>query len=100
MFPAFVVAFSVWGLLIALKGIKVLRANESYTFSMWDGGMLRAGKRLNRMGTSIKIVVGAAMAIGGLLSIAHAVPWRTGMYALVFACVLSLASDFVCVERS
>jgi hypothetical protein len=40
------------------------------------------------------------MAIGGALSMAHAVPWREGMYALVFACVLSLASDFVCVERT
>jgi hypothetical protein len=99
-FPIFVAIFSVWGLLVALKGATALRGSDGYTFSIWDGGMLRAGKRLNRMGTIIKVVVGAVMALGGLLSIAHAVSWRDGMYALIFVCVLSLASDFVCVERN
>ena len=93
-----VLAFSVWGILVAIKAANVLRTRGTYTFSMWDGGMLRAGKRLNRMGAWIKLVVGAAMAIGCLLSFTEVIPYRTGSYALIFVAILSLCSDFVTAE--
>src|SRR5258706_13279196 len=46
--------FGVWGVAVAIKAMTALNKREPYTFSMWDGGMLRAGKRLNRVGTQIK----------------------------------------------
>jgi hypothetical protein len=95
-----VVVLSVWGILVAIKAANVLRTGNSYTFSMWDGGMLRAGKRLTRMGAQIKLVVGAAMAVGCLLAATDVIPWRTGGYVLIFVAVLSLCADFVTVERS
>lgn len=98
MFQVLAVVMTVWGILVALKALKALRANEAYVFSMWDGGMLRVGKRLNKMGMQIKVVVGVLMAAGCVALLARAVPLTTASYALMFVALLSLVSDFVTAE--
>jgi hypothetical protein len=92
------VVFSVWGIAVALKAINCLRSNEPYVFSMWDGGMIRAGRRLNRMGMQIKAVVGVLMAAGCIALFTGALPLTTAAYAIAFVSVLSLVSDFVTGE--
>ena len=64
MLQVMAVVFTVWGTCVALKALNALRTNQPYVFGMWDGGMLRAGKKLNRMGMQIKLVVGIGMAAG------------------------------------
>ncbi len=97
MFRILVIVLSVWGVLIAIKAAKVLRTGETYTFSMWDGGMLRAGKQLTKMGTQIKLAVGVLMALGCVLIFTKAVDIRSGSYGLIFIAIVSLISDFVTV---
>lgn len=98
MFQVFVVVFSVWGIAVALKAIHSLRTGNPYVFSMWDGGMIRAGKRLNKLGTQIKVVVGAVMAGGCIATFTKAVPIGTASYVIIFIAVLSLVSDFVTAD--
>ncbi len=38
--------FAVWGVAVAFKAIQALTRREPYVFSIWDGGMLRAGRAL------------------------------------------------------
>src|SRR5512135_3368697 len=96
-FRILVIVMSVWGILIAIKAANVLRSDGTYTFSMWDGGMLRAGKQLTKLGAQIKLAVGALMALGCILVFSQTVPVREGSYALIFVAILSLISDFVTV---
>jgi hypothetical protein len=99
MFRVLVVAIAVWGTLVATKAVRALRSNEPYTFSMWDGGLLRAGKRLTRLGAQIKVAVGVLMAAGAIAQLTGLVPVTTGAYAVMFVALISLISDFVAVER-
>ena len=99
MFKVFCVVFTVWGILVAIKAINSLRTREPYVFSLWDGGMIRQGKRLNRMGTQIKVVVGAGMAAGLIAQFTGAVDLRTGAYIIMFIALLSIVSDFVTAEN-
>jgi hypothetical protein len=92
------VLFTVWGIAVALKAINCLRTNETYVFSMWDGGMIRMGRRLNKMGMQIKAVVGVLMAAGCIALFTELLPLQTAAYALAFVGVLSLVSDFVTGE--
>lgn len=98
MFQVLAVVMTVWGVLVALKAISALRTNEAYVFSMWDGGMLRAGKRLSKMGMQIKVAVGVLMAAGCIALLARVVPLTTASYALMFVALLSIVSDFVTAE--
>jgi hypothetical protein len=95
LFQVMAVVFTVWGAAVAFKAINALRSGEAYVFGMWDGGMLRAGKRLNKMGMQIKVVVGAAMSIACLGLVTGAIPMETGCYVVMFIGVLSIVSDFV-----
>lgn len=99
MFQVFAVVFSVWGAAVAIKAIGALRSGEPYTFGMWDGGMLRAGKRLNKLGMQIKVVVGAAMCLGLVAILAGLVPMETGCYVVMFAGIVSVVSDFVTADN-
>lgn len=98
MLQLFAVVFTVWGAAVALKAINCLRKNETYEFGMWDGGMLRVGKRLNRMGMQIKVVVGIGMAVGCLALFTGLLPVNTASYAVMFVAILSIVSDFVTAE--
>src|SRR5262245_59014619 len=64
MAKIFFIAVTLWGALVAWKAMTALKKQEPYQFSMWDVGMRRAGKRLNRTGTYIKLF--AAIIILGL----------------------------------
>jgi hypothetical protein len=98
MMQVFAVVFTAWGVAVAIKAINCLRTNEAYVFGLWDGGMIRQGKRLNRMGTQIKVVVGAAMAAGCAAMFTGMLPINTAVYVVGFVAVLSLVSDFATVE--
>jgi hypothetical protein len=89
----------VWGALIAIKAIRALRSGEPYTFSMWDGGLIRAGKRLTKFGAQIKVVVGILMSAGAIAQLSGLVPVTTRAYVVMFVALLSVVSDFVVVER-
>lgn len=89
------VVFVVWGAAVALKAVNALRTNGEYVFGMWDGGMLRAGKRLTRMGMTIKVVVGVLMSLGCAALLTGALPLMTACYAIMFIGLLSFVSDFV-----
>jgi hypothetical protein len=98
MLPVIAVLFTAWGVAVALKAINCLRTNDTYVFGLWDGGMLRQGKRLNKMGMQIKAVVGVAMAAGCIGLFTGLLPVNTAVYALAFVGVLSIVSDFVTGE--
>jgi hypothetical protein len=98
MFQVLAVVFTVWGGAVAIKAISALRSGEPYVFGMWDGGMLRAGKRLNRMGMQIKVVVGVLMAGACFGLVSGLIPMHTGAYVVMFVGVLGLVSDFVTAE--
>jgi hypothetical protein len=94
----FAVVFAVWGVAVAIKAFNCLRSDEPYVFSMWDGGMIRAGKRLNKMGKQIKLVVGVLEAVGCIGLLAGLIPLETAAYLIIFVAILSLVSDFVTAE--
>ncbi len=86
--------FGVWGVAVAIKAMTALNKREPYTFSMWDGGMLRAGKRLNRLGTQIKLFVGIAIA-GACVVVAGGIYYSQPMWLAVLGiAVVGLISDF------
>ena len=93
----FVGLFTLWGVAVAIKAALSLKSGGDYVFSIWDGGMIRAGKRLNTMGKWIKLVVGIAMAILCALSFAGAMDRQTAFYALIFVALMSIISDFVTI---
>ncbi len=98
MLQLMAVLFTVWGAAVAIKAINCLRTNETYVFSLWDGGMIRQGKRLNRMGMQIKAVVGIGMAAGCFALFTGLLPRTTAAYTVMFIAVLSIVSDFVTAE--
>jgi hypothetical protein len=87
--------FSVWGLAVGIKALLALNKREPYTFSMWDGGMLRAGRRLNRLGTQVKLFVGFALAAACIVVVSGAY-YSRGMWIGVLAIAAAgLISDMV-----
>jgi len=98
MLQVMAVVFSVWGIAVAIKAANALRTNEPYVFGLWDGGMIRAGKRLNKMGKQIKLVVGIAMAASCIALFTHLVPVTTAAGVLAFFAILSIVSDFATAE--
>jgi hypothetical protein len=98
MFQVMAVVFTVWGAAVAVKALSALRTGDSYVFGMWDGGMLRVGKRLNKMGMQIKVVVGVAMSMACFGLFTGILPMQTGCYVVMFVGVLSVVSDFVTAE--
>lgn len=100
MFQVFVAVFSVWGAAVAVKAVDRLRTGEPYVFALWDGGAIRMGKRINKMGIQIKVVVGAAMCLCCVAMLARILPVTTAAGVLVFVGVLSVVSDFVCADKS
>jgi hypothetical protein len=99
-FQLMVALFSVWGAAIVVKAVTCLRSGEPYVFSMWDGGLIRVGKRINKMGTQIKVVVGAMISGGGIAALGGLLPLQAASGILIFFGVLSVVSDFVCADKS
>ena len=99
MLQVFFAVFAVWGILVALKAAKAVRGTEPYTFSMWDGGMMRVGKSLTRSGAWFKLVAGACIGAGCVASLGHVFPPNTGGYVVAFFAVLSVSADFVLIDK-
>ncbi|MBS1120250.1 MAG: hypothetical protein H6Q90_2478 [Deltaproteobacteria bacterium] len=89
------VAFTVWGGLVAYKAVGALRRREPYTFSMWDGGMLRAGKHLNRTGTIVKVVTAGLVVAWCALALAGVYMHGTTYYVFVGLIIASVISDMI-----
>jgi hypothetical protein len=87
--------FSVWGAAVVVKAANALREGRAYTFSMWDGGMLRAGKTLSRTGTQIKIVTGALLSLGCVGQMTGLLRYPMGAYVVMAAAVASILSDLM-----
>jgi hypothetical protein len=85
--------FALWGVAVAIKAVKAIRTGEPYVFSLWDGGMIRAGKSLKPIGAKVKAVVGVGIAIGSALFAAR-IASRTEYYALIALLVVSVIADF------
>ena len=98
MFKVMCVVFAVWGVLVALKAINALRTGDDYVFGMWDGGLIRVGKRLNKMGKQIKVATGAIMSGGCIGLLTGITPFMTTCYVIMFVGVMSFVSDFVTAE--
>ena len=83
MMQAVMIAMSVWGGATLIKALIALRTNRPYTFSMWDGGFLRAGKSISRRGAQMRVVIGAAFAIATLTWVVGLMPTQVGFSVFV-----------------
>lgn len=87
--------FTVWGALVAWKALKALRTREEYQFRMWDGGMLRAGKRLNRTGTIVKLGTALLIVTGCVLGLTGNFAIGNGYVVFVVLIIAGVVSDFI-----
>jgi hypothetical protein len=90
---------SVWATAVALKAAKALVGDAEYRFGRWDGGLLREGKTLTRVGTWVKLMVGTVLAFGIVTVFAGLFPARLGVWVLTAVAGVSVVSDFVHVQR-
>ncbi len=90
--------FAVWGVAVAVKAFNTLRGRKAYRFSMWDGGLLRVGRQLTRLGAQIKSVVGMAMSAGCIVILIGVLPWNPGVYVVGGIALVSIVSDLVNVQ--
>jgi len=84
---------AVWGAAAAIKAIASLQSGKPYTFAVWDGGLLRAGKVLTPRGTRIRVAACTLMTASclglatGVFKILYVAP------VLICAAVVSIISD-------
>lgn len=93
--PLLLGVFAIWGVLVAIKAITCATTGKRYVFSMLDGGLLRAGKRLSARGALAKAVTASGMALGCVLLLAHALPLRPWMYVVMAFAIASVVCDFI-----
>lgn len=91
----FLAIFGAWSIFVALKAMNCLRTGTTYTFSMLDGGLLRAGKRLTRTGAIAKLIATAGIAVTCMLLFLHAVPLKPWMYVAMGFALVSVVGDFI-----
>jgi hypothetical protein len=96
----FLAAFGVWGVLSAIKAVRAATTGVPYVFGMWDGGLLRVGKRLSLTGARLKIVTTGTLGIGCFLLLARAIPFETGKVVTIVAAIASVVADLVFEDRS
>jgi hypothetical protein len=85
--------FAAWIALVMVKAIRALGPDKIYTFSMWDGGMIRAGKSLTRLGTKVKVVT-ASLLCASSVAFASGVLLPTMWPLVIGAAVASVVCDF------
>ncbi len=91
--PLFLGLFAVWGVLVALKAINAVRSGQAYTFSMWDGGLLRAGKRLTPLGAKLKAISGGTIGLGCIVMLGRVAPLQPTIYVLMAAAIGGIVAD-------
>ena len=94
MLQVIMVVFTVWGLAVAFKAYTALSKHEAYTFSFWDGGLARSGRRLNPMGTKIKLAAGLLITGWCVITLARIYVGQTGYFIFLGLVALSIISDF------
>ncbi|HEV7555925.1 MAG TPA: hypothetical protein VGO00_10740 [Kofleriaceae bacterium] len=94
------VAFGVWAIAVVFKAVIAVSSKQTYTFSMWDGGMIRAGKSLSRTGAIVKIVTASALALSALALIGGVLPLPGASYVVIAIAIASITCDFALGERS
>jgi hypothetical protein len=83
----------VWAVAVAIKAARCLGTGTPYVFGIWDGGLLRQGRQLDRTRTVIKLViVSLVVAFGGVMAAGIHLP-RNSIYVLMVLVVASLVSD-------
>lgn len=100
MFDVFLVLAVVWSVAMLVKALNALRTREPYTFAMWDGGMLRAGRQLGRIGTQVKVGLSLFLAVGCALTLASVVSIDDGRWVLMGGAALCIVADFSLTEPS
>ena len=94
------VAFGVWAIAVAVKAAIAVSSKRAFTFSMWDGGMIRAGKSLTRTGAIVKTVTASALALSALALAGGVLPLPGSSYLVIGIAIASITFDFALAERS
>jgi hypothetical protein len=92
--------FVVWAIAVVIKAVIAVASKRTYTFSMWDGGMIRAGKSLTRTGAIVKIVTASALTLSVIGVIVGAFPLPGASYLVIGVAIASITCDFALSERS
>jgi hypothetical protein len=94
MMQAVMIAMTVWGVATVIKAMIALRSDRPYTFSMWDGGFLRAGKSINRRGAQMRIVIGVAFAVACASWLVGLMPTQVGFTIFAMLAMVSIVASF------
>lgn len=92
------VVFSIWGVAVAFKAWNALSKHEAYTFSFWDGGLARSGRRLTPTGAKVKLVAGLVMTAWCVVSLTGLYIGQLGYLIFLGLIVVSIISDFANTE--
>jgi len=88
------IVFSVWGVAVAFKAWRALSGDEPYTFSFWDGGLARSGRRLTPTGAKVKLAAGLAISAFCVITLAGVLIGQVTYYVFLGLMILSIISDF------
>jgi hypothetical protein len=98
MFYVFQLLAVVWSVAMLVKAVNALRTGTPYTFAMWDGGMLRAGKELSRIGTQVKVGLSLFLALGCGLTLAAVISMDNGRWILMGGAGLCIVADWTLAQ--
>ena len=88
------ILMTVWGVATLIKALFALRSGRPYTFSIWDGGFLRAGKSINRRGAQMRAAIGLAFVIATLSWGVGLMPTQVGFSVFVTLMMVGLVASF------
>jgi len=88
------IVFSIWGVAVAFKAWNALSKHEAYTFSFWDGGLSRSGRRLTPTGAKVKLAAGLVITTWCVISLAGIYVGQPGYFIFLGLIVASVISDF------
>ncbi|HET9622995.1 MAG TPA: hypothetical protein VFP84_16600 [Kofleriaceae bacterium] len=88
------ILLSVWGVATVIKALIALRTDRPYTFSMWDGGFLRAGKSITRRGAQMRFVIGLAFIVACTTWLVGLMPTEVGFSVFAMLAMVSIVASF------
>lgn len=88
------IAMTVWGAATLIKALLALRSGQTYTFSIWEAGFLRAGKSINRRGVQMRAAIGLAFVIATLSWVGGLMPTQVGFSVFVTLMLVGLVASF------